>query len=357
MMNILAVDSVGKIIEVLLIKGEKTYTRTLEHEKNASEFLLVEIDRILSENDTNLGDLDYLALNIGPGSFTGIRIAMSLFKGFMVTTGIKCITINSFDKMIYGIVNSCDKTSYNISSEKCLVVLDSGTPDYYAMLKDKYVSTFMSVNIEDIKKLSNEYTIYSNVTLDSSIVHTVVSGDNCLAQTVLSCLNDNGRIKNEYELEPLYVKKAQSEREYKQKFLNNITFTNAVEGDLVGIENLEKENFSSPYTTEQILQDILSNRVIVAKNNGVLVGYLSYIVSDVTEILKICVNKESRNMGIGQSLINKLNFYQKDIFIEVNEHNPAKNFYAKIGFRVISERKKYYKDGSNALIMLKRFSQ
>ena len=81
-MNILAVDSVGKVIEIALLCNDKKYKKNLELKMNASEFLLQLIDDILSENSLTLNDLDYLALNIGPGSFTGIRIAMSLFKGF-----------------------------------------------------------------------------------------------------------------------------------------------------------------------------------------------------------------------------------------------------------------------------------
>ena len=343
-MNILAVDSVGKVIEVLLIKDNEQYIKTLEHDKNASEFLLSVIDKILTENNITLNELDYLALNVGPGSFTGIRIAMSLFKGFMVTTQLKCIVVNSFEKI-----------SYNIDDKKYILVLDSGTPDYYAMLKDKFVTTFMSLNSDNIKKLSEEYKIYSDTDLNE-IQYTLVCDKNNFGEVVLNFAKNKDKIKNEYELEPLYVKKAQSEREYKQKFLTNIVFCNAVESDIKSIEKLETDNFDNPYTTKQILQDILDGRVIVAKNNGTIVGYVSYIVSDVVEILKICVDKESRNMGIANSLITKLNSYQKDIFIEVNENNPAKNFYAKTGFRFVSERKKYYHDGSSAIIMVKRFS-
>ena len=46
----------------------------------------------------------------------------------------------------------------------------------------------------------------------------------------------------------------------------------------------------------------------------------------------------------------------KKLFLEVRESNlPAISLYEKYGFIKISQRKKYYKDGENADVMLKRF--
>lgn len=344
-MKILAVDSVGKNIEVVLLLNEKKIQKKLEMNKNASEFLLPLIDEILVSENTTLKDLDYLAMNIGPGSFTGIRIAMSLFKGFMVTSGLKCIVVNSFEKI-----------SYNINDDKFIVALDSGTSGYYCMIKDKSLTTYLSLENKDLQKLSKEYPIFSDTILNDLCFTYIENDENSLMNSVFKALNNNC-IKNEYELEPLYVKKAQSEREYKQKFLSQIKIENASTDDLAYLVKFEQEYFSSnPYTEEQILSDIEKNRMLIAKENSQIIGYLSYTISDQIEILKICVDKDKRNLGIGQTLIDKLSFYQKDIFLEVSENNLAKNFYAKLGFKLISVRKKYYKDGSDALIMVKRFS-
>lgn len=344
-MKILAVDSVGKTIQVVLINDDKTLKKELDMNQNASEYLLSIIDNILTESNVSLKDLDYLALNVGPGSFTGIRIAMSLFKGFMVSTNLKCIVVNSFELI-----------SYNINSDKFITVLDSGTTGYYGMIKDNVLTTFLALEERELIDLSKEYKIVSDIDLNQNISYTKVEkSQNALVDCVKIALS-KGNIKNEYELEPLYVKKAQSEREYKQKFLSSIKIENASKDDLKDIVALENDNFKdNPYSESQILDDINQNRVICAKENNKVIGYLSYIVSDQVEILKICVEEDKRNLGIGQTLINKLSFYQKDIFLEVSEKNIAKNFYAKIGFKCISERKKYYKDGSDALIMVKRF--
>lgn len=342
-MKILAVDSVGKTIEVALLVDNKRIKRNLELNKNASEFLLSLIDQILTDENLTLNDLDYLGLNIGPGSFTGIRIAMSLFKGFMVSLShLKCIVVNSFDIL-----------SYNINSDKFLLALDSGTSSYYCMIKDGTFTTFLALEKDEI--LKQNYELYSDSEFENAKILT--KNENSLIDCILFALKHNN-IKNEYELEPLYVKKAQSEREYKQKFLTNVKIENAVLDNLEDIYLLEKNCFNEleAYTKEQLKNDILENKILIAKNDkNVILGYIDYLLTDQIEILKICVDKDNRNLGIGQTLINKLSLYQKDIFLEVSENNLAKNFYAKLGFKLITTRKKYYKDGSDALILVKRF--
>ena len=341
-MKILAVDSVGKTIDVMVINDDKIIKKQMEMSKNASEFLLPLIDDTLTECNININDLDYLALNVGPGSFTGIRIAMSLFKGIMVSTNLKCIVVNSFELL-----------SYNITDEKYIVNLDSGTSGYYSMIKDSVVTAYLALDTDSLKKMSSEYKIYSDTPLNG-VEHTVTKKKDNFYEVVMDALK-RGNVKNEYELEPLYVKKAQSEREYKQKYLSTVKIENATTNDVDDILSLENNNFAHPYTKEQIMFDIEKNNVLVAIDNGKIIGYIDYLVSDQTEILKICVEKSKRNMGVGEKLIEKLNFFEKDVLLEVSENNPAKNFYAKIGFKYLYSRKKYYKDGSDAIIMIKPF--
>lgn len=97
-------------------------------------------------------------------------------------------------------------------------------------------------------------------------------------------------------------------------------------------------------------------KIIVARSDKVLCAYLIIHISDKIDIEKIYVDPNYRKQNIGTKLLNeidKLNLNRK-IILEVNENNTtAINFYKKNGFKQISIRKNYYKNGDNAIILEK----
>jgi tRNA threonylcarbamoyladenosine biosynthesis protein TsaB len=60
---------------------------TLSIEVTHSERLMATVDRVLSDSRLSLRDIDGLAVAIGPGSFTGLRVGLSTVKGFAFATG------------------------------------------------------------------------------------------------------------------------------------------------------------------------------------------------------------------------------------------------------------------------------
>ena len=91
-----------------------------------SEKLLSTIDEVLTENNISLKDIDCFAVNVGPGSFTGIRIGLATIKAFLFSQNKPCVVLNSFDLV-----------SYNILDKDFIVIVDSGNKDfYYAIYKN-----------------------------------------------------------------------------------------------------------------------------------------------------------------------------------------------------------------------------
>ena len=82
-------------------------------------------------------------------------------------------------------------------------------------------------------------------------------------------------------------------------------------------------------------------------------------IYDEAEIRYLSIHPSYKRTGLGKKLIyqtlkecKKENI--KRIFLEVSQKNqPALSFYDNLGFKTISIRKKYYKDGSDALIKKK----
>jgi tRNA threonylcarbamoyladenosine biosynthesis protein TsaB len=77
-----------------------------------SRELFPAIDRLLSEVGWRVADLDGLALSIGPGSFTGLRIGVSLVKGLVGARGVPIAAIGTLDAVaaawgVEGLVAAC----------------------------------------------------------------------------------------------------------------------------------------------------------------------------------------------------------------------------------------------------------
>lgn len=89
-------------------------------------------------------------------------------------------------------------------------------------------------------------------------------------------------------------------------------------------------------------------------------GFITFSLGvDSADLLDVYVLSEYRKKGYAENLIKKMEDFIKEnggrkIFLEVREDNrKAINLYQKNGYKKISERKRYYKDGTTAIIMFK----
>lgn len=96
----------------------------------------------------------------------------------------------------------------------------------------------------------------------------------------------------------------------------------------------------------------------VAKQKDEIVGFAGIIIIiDEANIMNIVTKKNKRNLGIGSKLLDKLIDFskeknQKSITLEVDEQNkPAIKLYEKYNFKIVGQRKKYYHNDNDALLM------
>lgn len=132
---ILAVDTATSCSSVALSKGdvhdgELVASLTLNSKITHSRRLLTGIDWLLTENSIDFNDIDGLAVGLGPGSFTGLRIAMATIKGLAT----------AMDKPLLG-VSTLDALALNCSGDKPLcVLLDARKKEVYRRwyIKDEW---------------------------------------------------------------------------------------------------------------------------------------------------------------------------------------------------------------------------
>ena len=81
-MKILAFDGTAKAASVAVCENEKPLAYyTVDNGLTQSELLLPMAENLLSSLKMSFSDIDIFATSVGPGSFTGVRIGVSLIKG------------------------------------------------------------------------------------------------------------------------------------------------------------------------------------------------------------------------------------------------------------------------------------
>lgn len=95
-MIILSLDCTSRYSSVALCDGDKVLGHTfLDSGNTHSETLLPTVISLLSYNHLHSDDVDLFACASGPGSFTGVRIGVSMIKGLCSGKGKPCIGVST----------------------------------------------------------------------------------------------------------------------------------------------------------------------------------------------------------------------------------------------------------------------
>lgn len=103
-MRLLSIDSSAKsascaIMHDFALEGEFFINGGFTH----SETLMPMVEALYKTLSLSNSDIDLFAVNVGPGSFTGVRIGVSAVKGMAFATGKPCVGVSSLLSLAYNI--------------------------------------------------------------------------------------------------------------------------------------------------------------------------------------------------------------------------------------------------------------
>lgn len=192
MSKILVIDTSSKNLYVMLLDGQKTTKMVLKDSQKQHSVLLNEtIEQVLSQAQTTLSQIDVYAVGIGVGSFTGIRVGVSVAKGYNLSTKSKFVEVNSLQTLAY-------------TKKGCInCIADAGKGFYFAQydgLNQITPPTLISAEeVEGFSKLSN------TVIFDSEQDYSLAIEKQVRAKV------EGGLFVS--TLTPLYVRRCQAEEE------------------------------------------------------------------------------------------------------------------------------------------------
>ncbi|TGL22364.1 GNAT family N-acetyltransferase [Leptospira yanagawae] len=135
----------------------------------------------------------------------------------------------------------------------------------------------------------------------------------------------------------------------------SLSFQSLGEGDLSQILDWEESCFPGETWTEKMIQTHLEFHLAFGIGNPEIQCYA--LVCETPweiEIFRIATLPNFRKQGIAKQMLENLfqKFPKKEFFLEVKESNElAIKLYLSVGFLELERRKKYYPDGSTAVLM------
>ena len=102
--RLLAVETATQHQSVAVLDGQAVVACSDQDARGAhAKWLVPTIDRVLASEGLTLSDLDGLAVSIGPGSFTGLRVGLATMLGLRVVTGLPLVAVPTLEAMAWNL--------------------------------------------------------------------------------------------------------------------------------------------------------------------------------------------------------------------------------------------------------------
>ena len=212
-MLILAITTSSKTCSVALLEDNKVLIElNIENEKTHSENLMPLIDKAFKETGKNVSDVNLISCDIGPGSFTGIRIGIATCKAIAEVNQIPICSSSSLEGL-----------SYNVSSSTICSLIDARNNQVYCGIFNndhELLEEYMADDINEVKKVLEKYDdihyVGDGSILHKSILNGTFSNDNAIHASNIGICGyykfKKGQVKTASTINPMYLRKSQAER-------------------------------------------------------------------------------------------------------------------------------------------------
>ena len=153
-MKILAIESSGASLSIAISENSNI---VVEYFYNAgkihSEILVPLIEKILKDVKWELKGIDKFAVSCGPGSFTGIRVAMASIKTLAQVLNKPVVSVDTLEIL---------RAQLNIKGIKIIPAIDALRNEVYIKEKNNVVIVSIEKFVKKLKKYKNKVLIIGN---------------------------------------------------------------------------------------------------------------------------------------------------------------------------------------------------
>ena len=227
-MKILAFDGTAKAASVAVLDGESVLGYyTVDNGLTQSELLLPMAKNLLKSLKLSFSDIELFATSVGPGSFTGVIIGVSLIKGLAFGKNLPCVEVSTLEALaeslsgLRGLIVPCmDARRQQVYSATFV----SDGKEIKRLCEDRAIA--LSALAEELKQYEGE-SIYlsgdgygvakkalteAGVPLSETPELLILENAASVAK-VAKRKYDKGEAINDAEISPVYLRMPQAERE------------------------------------------------------------------------------------------------------------------------------------------------
>ena len=218
-MKILCIDTSSKLCSVAVLEDTTLINKLeLDNGLTHSETLMPLIKKLLESINLSLKDIDLLVSDIGPGSFTGIRIGVATCKAFSDSLNIPCVGISSLEVLAHNITNdSLICSTIDCKNDNCYFALYKLENGIYYILEEPCAKSVDEVLDLLYKQYSNKNIEFVGDGIPLKSTNCYLNIENLGIAGYKKFISTNNTNEN---ILPLYLKKPQAQKQLEEKLKN-----------------------------------------------------------------------------------------------------------------------------------------
>lgn len=196
-------------MNVYVVKNDEVFSFEDKTQNKHSDEILNVIDNLFKDAKISVKDIENICVCVGPGSFTGVRVAVSIVKGLAIGSNAKVFVLNNFD-------------IFETESKNYVLVLDGFSNLVYArkVVNDEIKDCCIEIErlVEEVER--EKLSVFCTTEKTQNLLKRYELSSNFAKNNIISAFSKKIKRDDKIELNqiyPVYLRASQAEIEREKK--------------------------------------------------------------------------------------------------------------------------------------------
>lgn len=217
MTTILALDTATEACSVALLHNGLISTLDEISPRSHTQRILPMVDELLTQANIQIKDVNYLVFGRGPGSFTGVRVGVSVAQGLAMGANLPVVAVSNLKAM-------AEEAYQKLGAEKVIALIDARMNEVYFAQFERNGEQWNEVEAEQVcspEKAISQFQVSENVVVvgtgwaaysqffEQNLPLVVSDITLPSAEYMLSIAQEEitkGNVQSALEIEPVYLR-------------------------------------------------------------------------------------------------------------------------------------------------------